>query len=315
MQRHQVPVLDLVPERGQPQRVPSRPPADVRDHGGRGRQPPQHDLGGPRELQLPAPVAQPLPLHALLVVRAQGRVVRLHATRLWHIPVPAGHPLTPAAPGARVSQHGGDDGRPARSRRHLMADALQELATRRAESRGPAPRHGQTETTDRPCRESPGSARRSGPAARARVHPPRPARGSSCWRPCRWCGRRSAPRARVRALRRSTPRPRAAARSRRGNRSPPTVRPNPATGPPRRSRPSAPLTWVEALTGWGRLGWSTSAPASRRDPDEPGPPAARGRRPSRHRPGERPAARTRPAPRPHRPPGPRRCTPGPRLGS
>jgi hypothetical protein len=29
-----------------------------------------------------------------LVVRAQRRLVRLHATRLWHIPVPAGHPLT-----------------------------------------------------------------------------------------------------------------------------------------------------------------------------------------------------------------------------
>jgi hypothetical protein len=38
----------------------------------------------------PMPVA--LPLHAPLVVRAQG-VVRLHATRPWHILVPAGHPL------------------------------------------------------------------------------------------------------------------------------------------------------------------------------------------------------------------------------
>ena len=85
VQRHQVPVLDLVPERGQPQRVPSRPAADVRDHGGRRRKPAQHDLGGPGELEFPAPVAQPFPLHAPLVVRAHGAVVRLHATRLWHI--------------------------------------------------------------------------------------------------------------------------------------------------------------------------------------------------------------------------------------
>ena len=92
VQRHQVPVLDLVPERCQPQRVPSRPAADVRDHGGCRWQPAQHDLGGPGELQIPAPVAQPLPLHAPFVVRAQG-VVRLHATRLWHILAPAGHRL------------------------------------------------------------------------------------------------------------------------------------------------------------------------------------------------------------------------------
>ena len=91
MQRHQVPVLDLVPERGQPQRVPSRASADIRDHGRCGRQAAQHDLGGPGELQIPAPVAQPLPLPAPLVVRAQGGIVGLHATRLWHIPVSGGH--------------------------------------------------------------------------------------------------------------------------------------------------------------------------------------------------------------------------------
>jgi len=91
VQRHQVTVLDLVPERGQPQRVTSRPSADIRDHGRCGRQAAQHDLSGPGELQVPAAVAQPLPLHAPFVVRAQVGIVRLHATRLWHIPVPAGH--------------------------------------------------------------------------------------------------------------------------------------------------------------------------------------------------------------------------------
>jgi hypothetical protein len=50
VQRHQVPVLDLVPERGQPQRVTSRASADIRDHGRCGRQAAQHDLGGPGEL-------------------------------------------------------------------------------------------------------------------------------------------------------------------------------------------------------------------------------------------------------------------------
>jgi hypothetical protein len=39
VQRHQVPVLDLVPKRCQPQRVPPRSAADVRDNGRCRRQP------------------------------------------------------------------------------------------------------------------------------------------------------------------------------------------------------------------------------------------------------------------------------------
>jgi hypothetical protein len=73
VQRHQVPVLNQVPERRQPERVPAGPAADVGDDRGRGRKAAADDLGGPLEFELPAPAAgQPVPLQAALVVRAKS---------------------------------------------------------------------------------------------------------------------------------------------------------------------------------------------------------------------------------------------------
>jgi hypothetical protein len=80
VQRHQVPVLDQVPERRQPERVPARPAADVGDDRGRVREAAADDLGGPLELQLAAPgAAQPVPLQAALVVRVK-RWFGVHAS-------------------------------------------------------------------------------------------------------------------------------------------------------------------------------------------------------------------------------------------
>jgi hypothetical protein len=81
VQRHEVPVLDLIAERRQPQRVAARAAADVRDDRGRWRQAAADDLGRPQELKLAAAVAQPVPLFGPFVICAYRGLFAVHGTR------------------------------------------------------------------------------------------------------------------------------------------------------------------------------------------------------------------------------------------
>jgi hypothetical protein len=86
VERHQIAMLDPVPEFREPERITAGPAADVGDYRGRRGKLTEDDLGGPCPFEQPAVLGQPIAFQALVVVPPQvlPQLRFLHAASSWH---------------------------------------------------------------------------------------------------------------------------------------------------------------------------------------------------------------------------------------